>query len=167
MAEDHGSSTVETVGDENVTQESTSVRNDDGLPSSFDVLIVGTGLVESIVSAAVSRNGHTVLHIDPREFYGGTWGTFSFDQWTSSSFMDTPEKAATNVEMSMKDGVGAIKWRNPVSSFEQVWYCDNEEVKNELMKQKRRFNIDLMPKVSIIHLIIDKYHVTFPINGKG
>lgn len=145
MAEESGS-TVETTGDGNDTEES-SRRNDDGLPSSFDVLIVGTGLVESIVSAAVSRNGHTVLHIDPRDFYGGTWGTFTFDQWTSSSFMETPEKAVTNVEMCMKEGVGAIKWRNPVTSFEQVWYCDNEEVKNELMKQKRRFNIDLMPKV--------------------
>src|SRR4051794_30347793 len=34
----------------------------DDLPSEFDVIIVGTGLAESIVSAAVARSGHSVLH---------------------------------------------------------------------------------------------------------
>jgi RAB protein geranylgeranyltransferase component A len=36
---------------------------DDRLPESFDVVVIGTGVTESIVSAAVSRNGHTVLHL--------------------------------------------------------------------------------------------------------
>jgi len=49
----------------------------DRLPETFDVLVVGTGLVESIVSAAVSRIGHSVLHIDPRDYYGKYY--FAFD----------------------------------------------------------------------------------------
>lgn len=32
--------------------------------SSFDFVVVGTGLSESILSAALSIQGHTVLHID-------------------------------------------------------------------------------------------------------
>ena len=34
------------------------------LPKDYDVIIVGTGLTESIVSAALSRIGKIVLHID-------------------------------------------------------------------------------------------------------
>jgi RAB protein geranylgeranyltransferase component A len=34
------------------------------LPTEFDIIIVGTGVVESIVSAAASRIGKRVLHID-------------------------------------------------------------------------------------------------------
>jgi RAB protein geranylgeranyltransferase component A len=41
--------------------------------------VVGTGLEESIVAAAASRNGHTVLHIDSNDYYGGQWTAFTFD----------------------------------------------------------------------------------------
>lgn len=34
------------------------------LPNDYDVIIVGTGLSESILSAALSRIGKSVLHID-------------------------------------------------------------------------------------------------------
>lgn len=129
-------------------QPSDSNRRGDGLPDSFDVVIVGTGLVESIVSAACSRTGHTVLHIDPREYYGGTWATFTLDQWMSASFMDTPPDAVKSIDVTLKDKQGDVKWINQVKCFQQNWYIDGED-KTELIKQKRRFNIDIMPKVSI------------------
>ena len=47
--------------------------------SSLKVIVVGTGLEESIVAAAAARNGHTVLHIDSNDFYGGQWSAFTFD----------------------------------------------------------------------------------------
>ncbi|KAM6217441.1 rab proteins geranylgeranyltransferase component A 2 [Rhynchocyon petersi] len=50
----------------------------DSLPSDFDVLIIGTGLPESIVAAACSRSGQRVLHVDSRSYYGGNWASFSF-----------------------------------------------------------------------------------------
>lgn len=34
------------------------------LPKEYDVIIVGTGLTESILAAALSRIGKSVLHID-------------------------------------------------------------------------------------------------------
>ena len=43
------------------------------------VIVVGTGLEESIVAAAAARNGHTVLHIDSNDFYGGQWSAFTLD----------------------------------------------------------------------------------------
>uniref|UniRef100_A0A8C5VT79 Rab proteins geranylgeranyltransferase component A n=1 Tax=Microcebus murinus TaxID=30608 RepID=A0A8C5VT79_MICMU len=50
----------------------------DSLPTEFDVVIVGTGLPESILAAACSRSGQRVLHMDSRSYYGGNWASFSF-----------------------------------------------------------------------------------------
>ncbi|XP_007940910.1 rab proteins geranylgeranyltransferase component A 2 [Orycteropus afer afer] len=50
----------------------------DSLPTEFDVVIVGTGLPESILAAACSRSGQRVLHVDSKSYYGGNWASFSF-----------------------------------------------------------------------------------------
>nr|XP_005008714.2 rab proteins geranylgeranyltransferase component A 1 isoform X1 [Cavia porcellus] len=50
----------------------------DSLPSEFDVIVIGTGLPESIFAAACSRSGQRVLHVDSRSYYGGNWASFSF-----------------------------------------------------------------------------------------
>ncbi|KAM5221227.1 rab proteins geranylgeranyltransferase component A 1 [Ctenodactylus gundi] len=50
----------------------------DDLPSEFDVIVIGTGLPESIIAAACSRSGQRVLHVDSRSYYGGNWASFSF-----------------------------------------------------------------------------------------
>ncbi|XP_036695187.1 rab proteins geranylgeranyltransferase component A 1 [Balaenoptera musculus] len=50
----------------------------DNLPSEFDVVVIGTGLPESIIAAACSRSGQRVLHVDSRSYYGGNWASFSF-----------------------------------------------------------------------------------------
>ncbi|RZF44258.1 hypothetical protein LSTR_LSTR012125 [Laodelphax striatellus] len=40
------------------------MAEDDLLPTEYDVIVVGTGMAESIVAAAVSRIGKKVLHMD-------------------------------------------------------------------------------------------------------
>ncbi|XP_077617927.1 rab proteins geranylgeranyltransferase component A 2 [Crocuta crocuta] len=50
----------------------------DSLPTEFDVVIIGTGLPESILAAACSRCGQRVLHLDSRSYYGGNWASFNF-----------------------------------------------------------------------------------------
>ncbi|XP_058053023.1 rab proteins geranylgeranyltransferase component A 1 isoform X3 [Ahaetulla prasina] len=50
----------------------------DHLPSEFDVVVIGTGLPESIIAAACARSGQRVLHVDSRNYYGGNWTSFSF-----------------------------------------------------------------------------------------
>ncbi|KAK7880940.1 hypothetical protein WMY93_032430, partial [Mugilogobius chulae] len=49
------------------------------LPSEFDVVIVGTGLCESVVAAACSRVGQRVLHLDRRSYYASDWASFTFN----------------------------------------------------------------------------------------
>ncbi|KAK2528955.1 rab proteins geranylgeranyltransferase component a 2-like [Columba guinea] len=50
----------------------------DNLPSEFDVVVIGTGLPESIIAAACARSGQSVLHVDSKNYYGGNWASFSF-----------------------------------------------------------------------------------------
>lgn len=52
-----------------------SVKNrnmdEDGFEAHYDVILSGTGLVQSILSAALSKSGKKVLHLDKNDFYGG------------------------------------------------------------------------------------------------
>ena len=48
----------------------------DALPSPVDALVVGTGLVESMIAAALARCGDSVLHVDRNEFYGSDGAGF-------------------------------------------------------------------------------------------
>lgn len=41
----------------------------EGLEEYYDLVIVGTGLVESILSGAASRRGKKVLHLEKHDLY--------------------------------------------------------------------------------------------------
>jgi len=42
----------------------------DGLKSYYDLVVLGTGLVQSMISCVASKHGKTVLHLDRNSFYG-------------------------------------------------------------------------------------------------
>ncbi|RIA85677.1 GDP dissociation inhibitor [Glomus cerebriforme] len=44
----------------------------------YDVIILGTGFVESILAGALAKTGKSVLHLDTNEYYGGSWTSFNF-----------------------------------------------------------------------------------------
>jgi len=48
--------------------------------NTYDILIEGTGLAQSILAAAASRLSKKVIHIDRNTFYGGSWAALSIDQ---------------------------------------------------------------------------------------
>ncbi|KAI5084537.1 hypothetical protein GOP47_0000706 [Adiantum capillus-veneris] len=53
-------------------------------PSSFDLIVLGTGLPQCIVAAAAAINGHSVLHLDTCDFYGSHWASLplqDFSDW--------------------------------------------------------------------------------------
>jgi hypothetical protein len=56
-------------------------------PSKFDVIVVGTGLPEAILAAAVASSGRSVLHLDAYENYISPWASLAFSQF--SSFITT------------------------------------------------------------------------------
>ncbi|CCH58228.1 hypothetical protein TBLA_0A04330 [Henningerozyma blattae CBS 6284] len=49
-------------------------------PEKVDVLIAGTGIVESVLAAALAWQGSNVLHIDQNDHYGDTSATLTVDQ---------------------------------------------------------------------------------------
>lgn len=49
-------------------------------PEKVDVLIAGSGMVESVLAAALAWQGSTVLHIDKNDYYGDTAATLTVDQ---------------------------------------------------------------------------------------
>lgn len=111
------------------------------LPGEFDLVVIGTGFSESIIAAAASRVGKTVLHVDENEYYGGYWASFNFDTFMS------------HLERSKSDGKTKCKLRN----CEERWFEFNEEQpevngwnQERIMNEKRRFNIDLIPKVKVV-----------------
>ena len=63
--------------------------------------MIGTGLEESMIAACVARNGHTVLHIDTNNYYGGEWAAFNFDgiqEWIASHQQNRSEDNSSVVE---------------------------------------------------------------------
>ena len=53
----------------------------------YDVLVLGTGVRESVLSAALSRAGKRVLHVDPHTYYGNEWASLTLSelsQWALS-----------------------------------------------------------------------------------
>ena len=42
----------------------------------YEVVVVGTGLVECIVAGAAVRVSKKVVHLDPNDFYGEDWASF-------------------------------------------------------------------------------------------
>jgi RAB protein geranylgeranyltransferase component A len=69
----------------------------EGLRKSYDVIICGTGLTQSILAAALSRAGKTVLHVDGAEYYGGldaVW-TYPFLQCQWKKTYDTTTTTTT------------------------------------------------------------------------
>ncbi|RDX39749.1 FAD/NAD(P)-binding domain-containing protein [Lentinus brumalis] len=46
----------------------------------FDVVVLGTGLSESIVAAALSKAGYKVAHLDTNQYYGGDEASLTLDE---------------------------------------------------------------------------------------
>ncbi|KAL2940741.1 Rab escort protein 1 [Bienertia sinuspersici] len=65
-------------------------------PTKFDLIIVGTGLPQSIIAAAASTVGKTVLHLDPNPFYGLHFSSLSPPDL--SSFLTSQEDDANVID---------------------------------------------------------------------
>ncbi|GKT42548.1 RAB6A-GEF complex partner protein 1 [Colletotrichum spaethianum] len=53
----------------------------------WDVILHGTGLQQSLLALALSRSGKQILHLDPNEYYGGPEAAFSLqeiEEWAAA-----------------------------------------------------------------------------------
>ncbi|XP_061164186.1 rab proteins geranylgeranyltransferase component A 2-like [Saccostrea echinata] len=73
------------------------------LPDEFDVVVIGTGMPESILAAAYARIGQSVLHIDRNPYYSGQWASFSLksiEEWVQTA--QTPEDGSGISEVKVE-----------------------------------------------------------------
>ncbi|KAI9592154.1 GDP dissociation inhibitor [Syncephalis fuscata] len=129
----------------------------------YDVLLLGTGLVESIVAAALAQAGKSVLHLDANDYYGGNWAAFNYKdlqtwleerqantlstQATDSSLAPTFNK--TNIQRYAKVTAQVLEWPsndNDASMDESAPKLDTTNM-DQLISNSRRFNLELAPKL--------------------
>ncbi len=131
---------------------------------------VVTGLTESIVASAASRIGKQVVHVDHRDFYGSNWATFSFNNLHNilgenkglTECIEETKKETNSLHISLNS--------NTVLNIVDKWFISDEDVeatignqhgieetnnkivkqtwtKSEVLKNSRKFNFDMSPKV--------------------
>ncbi|XP_051959799.1 rab proteins geranylgeranyltransferase component A 2-like [Xyrauchen texanus] len=110
------------------------------LPSQFDVVILGTGLTESVIAAACSRVGQSVLHLDRRSYYAGNWASFTFNGLLSwiEEYKNQQEVPTTESEQVWRSLIDEGEDLMPLSSvdssisnLEVFCYASEEEEKEE------------------------------------
>lgn len=129
---------------------------DDDLPTDFQVIVVGTGMVESIVAAACSRIGKDVLHLDFSDHYGGLWASYNFDglQKFIKEVNSDPNRQLQVYNLNEKwyinkdspqeekpEGEEAKTEEGKSEPVKKVW------TQNDFATEYRKFYIDMTPKL--------------------
>lgn len=106
----------------------------------FDLIVIGTGLVNSMVAAASAMAGMKVLHVDPSKSYSASWGSRGIRDMCSEPF-------------PLEDRVKAFPLNTIDLSTELSHHFDNFSITiNEIPQNiSKQFIIDLHP-----HLIYSR-----------
>ncbi|KAM8835483.1 rab proteins geranylgeranyltransferase component A 1 [Synchiropus picturatus] len=113
------------------------------LPSEFDVVILGTGLAESVVGAACSRVGQKVLHMDRKTYYASNWASFTFNgllTWIQQQQESPPPEERQDLSGLLEEGEELIYLNNSdspsVSNLQVFCYASEEDEEEEEEAQK-------------------------------
>lgn len=109
-------------------------------PDNFDIIVIGTGLPESILAASASAAGKTVLHLDPNPFYGSHFASLPLQDFIN--FLQTHSKTQPpppQIEPSSSNEfkIFPITTRPVYSSIEITVNSP------EIHEESRKFNLDL------------------------
>uniref|UniRef100_A0A915AIX1 Rab proteins geranylgeranyltransferase component A n=1 Tax=Parascaris univalens TaxID=6257 RepID=A0A915AIX1_PARUN len=146
----------------------TRMSGEEALPSDVDVVVLGTGLPESIIAAACARSGLSVLHLDRNDYYGGVWSSFhlqSIAEWVDRMNGEIDAASEGNyTDHTLEDGeeLVPIGRNQSIGNVHLQWHIVEPEtteseqngdmesdhpIKRDMEKNWRRFSIDLLPKV--------------------
>ncbi|KAI8337148.1 GDP dissociation inhibitor [Chlamydoabsidia padenii] len=151
--------------------------NDQLEDTSFDVIVIGTGLVESIAAGSLARSGKKVLHLDSNKHYGSNWSVFNFKgllDWEKQLKSVTPESTTQengidyaasysrqfkNVEILLgqqqEPSTTLEQLRSIVSATDYEHYIQPREHDDvgqlanlaQGLKDSRHYNLDTVPKI--------------------
>ncbi|ETM54410.1 Rab proteins geranylgeranyltransferase component A 1 [Phytophthora nicotianae] len=129
----------------------------------YDVLLVGTGMVEGILAGALARIGKKVLHLDQNDYYGSNYASFplaQFLRWTKNEAI-APRNFGDEDENGENECISTAKSSNnkekqqvlPMkSSFEcrllEEGFSD-DATKEELVQKSSSFSIDVNPRLML------------------
>ncbi|XP_030935250.1 rab escort protein 1-like isoform X2 [Quercus lobata] len=107
-------------------------------PTKFDLIVVGTGLPESVIAAAASANGKTVLHLDPNSSYGSHYASLSLHDL--SNFLNSHPAPPPSTSSNGHDFTPVPLAPRPLYSHVEISSFVPEILDDE---HSRKFNIDL------------------------
>lgn len=84
--------------------------DDEGLRDHYDAIILGTGLTESILAAAISRTGRLVLHMDQNEYYGRNEASHYLESFLEVAGKGLADDVSQNDDTELSGGV-SIKFQ--------------------------------------------------------
>jgi len=101
----------------------------ESLPTEFEVVVVGTGLVESMVAAASARMGHSTLHVDTAKYYGGEWAAFTWEGLQGWIKEDEAGKGdeVKKVVLNVGEELVALGDNKTIKDIQEKWYCDKSD----------------------------------------
>ncbi|CAG8439077.1 1098_t:CDS:10 [Acaulospora morrowiae] len=106
----------------------------------YDVIILGTGLVESILAGALARIGKSVLHLDANGLYGGNWCSLNFRElldWVHN--MQDPPNPLDGDDQESIEGMQALSTNFPIvrqQAYSTLEYEIYSIVKSDDVSQK-------------------------------
>ncbi|PIN24970.1 GDP dissociation inhibitor [Handroanthus impetiginosus] len=124
-------------------------------PSNFDLIVIGTGLPESIIASAASAAGKTVLHLDPNPFYGTHYSSLPLIDLITFLQSQSQSESQFQATQTSDDYASVPIVDRPLYSAVEINSYSSEPIDNS-----RKFNLDLAgPRVflcsdSMIDLIL-------------
>jgi hypothetical protein len=89
------------------------VMDEEHLPEDqYEVVVVGTGLVECIVAGAAARVSKKVVHLDPNDFYGEDWASFQLQEFVK--YIRSTRAVATEGATAAAPDLGDVSALQPL-----------------------------------------------------
>ncbi len=94
---------------------------EDGLDKYYDIVLLGTGLVQSILSCVASKHGKKVLHMDKNDFYGEVYGSHNLSAHLSHYGGKSKDSRACSEKAENTAGVECDGQYELENSFDDVY----------------------------------------------
>ncbi|WWD16550.1 hypothetical protein CI109_100977 [Kwoniella shandongensis] len=101
----------------------------------YDVIVLGTGLAESIAAASLAKAGKTVLHLDPNDYYGGEQASLTLDELVEWSTNQSSISASSSSSSSAS--TGSVSYSRLTTT----------ELTPSLNNDRRRYALSLFPSL--------------------
>lgn len=115
-------------------------------PTNFDLIVIGTGLPESILAAAASAVGKTVLQLDPNPYYGSHFASLSLQDFTDflNNHSQSPASSPAEIVPSLSGEFNIV----PLNTRPLYSCVEVSSHSTEVLENSRKFVIDLVgPRV--------------------